>query len=151
MNFKCNNSSLNILNTNEAYPVGTLIITTKSDNPSTYIKTGTWELVKKGVNLVGVDPDDTDFNTVGKTGGSKTCELRALIGAYDNNAGAFGYAIGTAVPGIYYDYGVYMNNVTPYVIDNNRINHHTQVLRSDNKEPTTVQPYMVAYIWKRIK
>ena len=56
------------------YPVGSIYLSVVNTNPSTWFG-GTWELVAKGRTLVGVDTNDTDFNTVKKTGGSKTVTL----------------------------------------------------------------------------
>ena len=57
-----------------AYPIGQPYITQSNTNPSTILGFGTWERVK-GKVLVGLDEDDTDFNTIGKTGGEKTHTL----------------------------------------------------------------------------
>lgn len=54
------------------YDVGDIYQTTNSTNPSTKWAGTTWEEIGAGRVLVGHDPDDTDFDTVGKTGGSKT-------------------------------------------------------------------------------
>lgn len=56
------------------YPVGSIYISTSSTNPSSYFG-GTWKAVAQGRTLVGVNTSDTDFNTVMKTGGSKTHTL----------------------------------------------------------------------------
>lgn len=53
-----------------AFPVGTIIEKNDSTNPSSYLG-GTWELYGNGRVTVGVDTGDSDFGTVGKTGGSK--------------------------------------------------------------------------------
>ena len=45
--------------------------TTKT-NPADYLGFGTWVLWGSGRVPVGVDKSDTSFNTVEKTGGSKT-------------------------------------------------------------------------------
>lgn len=149
MNFKCNNAEMIMLSTEESYPVGAIIVTHNSTNPSTYIKTGTWELVKSGTVLVGVDTEDEDFSTVEKTGGKKTCSLYALIGAFNSNGASLGYAIAGKVPGYSYHYGGALSNPTYSTIENSKINHHTSVLRMNCQAPSTMQPYMVAYIWKR--
>lgn len=54
----------------QAFPVGTIIESENSANPSTYLG-GTWEAYAEGKVTVGIDAYDSDFNTVGKTGGSK--------------------------------------------------------------------------------
>lgn len=57
-------------------PVGTVLSTLNSSNPSTYIG-GTWARYGQGKTLVGVDESDTDFSAVGKTGGEKAHKLTA--------------------------------------------------------------------------
>lgn len=56
------------------YPVGSIYISTSSTNPSSYFG-GTWTAVAQGRTLIGVNTSDSDFNTVMKTGGSKTHTL----------------------------------------------------------------------------
>ncbi len=56
------------------FPVGSTYITQDNTNPSTILNFGTWERLKGRVCL-GIDEDDEDFNTVGKTGGEKTHKL----------------------------------------------------------------------------
>jgi hypothetical protein len=51
-------------------PIGTVLTTINSANPSRYIG-GTWERYGQGRALVGVDENDDDFSAIGKTGGEK--------------------------------------------------------------------------------
>jgi hypothetical protein len=53
------------------YPVGAIYISVNDTNPQN-IFGGTWEAFGVGKTLIGVDTNDTDFNTVQKTGGVKT-------------------------------------------------------------------------------
>lgn len=53
------------------YPVGSIYMSVNSTNPGT-IFGGTWERFANGQVLVGVDTQETEFNTVQKTGGNKT-------------------------------------------------------------------------------
>lgn len=53
------------------YPVGSIYITTSDTNPSVLFG-GRWEAYGQGKVLVGLQAGDTNFNKVGKTGGSKT-------------------------------------------------------------------------------
>lgn len=55
-------------------PVGSRYVTQDNTNPSEILGFGTWERLKGKVCL-GLDEDDTDFNTIGKTGGEKTHTL----------------------------------------------------------------------------
>ena len=53
------------------FPVGSRYITENANtNPSTILEFGTWERFK-GLIALGVDEDDTNMNTIGKTGGEK--------------------------------------------------------------------------------
>lgn len=56
------------------FPVGSTYITQSNTNPNTILKFGTWKRLKGRV-CVGLDEDDTDFNTIGKTGGEKEVAL----------------------------------------------------------------------------
>ena len=56
------------------FPVGYVMITTNDTNPSAQFG-GTWINIGSGKTLVGVDTEDSDYNTVEKTGGSKTKTL----------------------------------------------------------------------------
>ena len=53
------------------YPIGSIYMSVNSTNPGT-IFGGTWERFANGQVLVGVDTQETEFNTVQKTGGKKT-------------------------------------------------------------------------------
>ncbi len=66
---KFSNELTNFLN--KIYPVGTIYTSTASTNPSSFLG-GTWEAYGKGQTLVGIDSSQTEFNTVGKTGGAKS-------------------------------------------------------------------------------
>ena len=59
---------------NEIYPVGSIYTSTIDTNPSEKFG-GVWERYGEGKTLIGVDESDTSFNTVEKTGGSKTINL----------------------------------------------------------------------------
>lgn len=56
------------------FPIGSTYITQSDTNPNSILEFGTWERLKGRV-CVGLDEDDTDFNTIGKTGGEKTHTL----------------------------------------------------------------------------
>lgn len=126
--------------------VGDIIFSTSDENPST-IYGGTWVAWGKGQVPVGVDTSDSDFNTVEKTGGSKECELRALIGAVGGNVNTIGYDSEPVVSG-YGSYDMVLDasaGAKPQGASNT-----TRVVKSDGKSPTTVQPYITCYMWKRV-
>lgn len=55
-------------------PVGSTYVTPTNTNPNTILRFGTWKRLKGRV-CVGLDENDTAFNTIGKTGGEKTHTL----------------------------------------------------------------------------
>ena len=59
---------------NAIYPVGAIYMSVNNVNPGTFFG-GTWTPWGSGKVPVGVDTDDTDFDTVEETGGSKTVTL----------------------------------------------------------------------------
>ncbi len=62
---------------NKTYPVGSIYITTAYSSASEVKEAlgGQWEVYKSGKTLVGVDENNSNFNTVDKTGGSSTSVL----------------------------------------------------------------------------
>lgn len=57
-----------ILSASQIYEVGDIFLSINDTNPSSRFG-GTWELISKGRTLIGVDPDNPDFNASQKTGG----------------------------------------------------------------------------------
>ena len=55
----------------EIYPVGSVFTSLSNTNPSEMFG-GTWERIAGGKTLIGVDEDDTDFESANLTGGSET-------------------------------------------------------------------------------
>lgn len=67
-------SSALVQNNKTILPVGTIIQTTNSANPSTYISGTTWEAYGAGRVLVAINGSETEFNSIGKTGGNKNMQ-----------------------------------------------------------------------------
>lgn len=55
----------------DCWPVGSIYISVNNVNPTKYFG-GTWTAFGTGRTLVGVDTNQTEFNSVEKTGGAKT-------------------------------------------------------------------------------
>ena len=62
------------------FPVGALFLSAVPTNPAVLLGYGEWEAFGKGRMLAGHDPDDTDFDTAGQTGGAKTKAISAHAG-----------------------------------------------------------------------
>ena len=56
-------------------PIGFVFLSVVSTNPADLLGYGTWVSLGAGRVLVGVDPTDTDFDTVRKLSGAKTHAL----------------------------------------------------------------------------
>jgi len=130
---------------NSVYPIGSIYMSTSSTNPGN-IFGGTW--VSWGARRVpvGVNASDNDFKVVEKMGGTKSQELRALIGATNSDISRIGYEAQPSIAGHAYSYSIAgrdtLNNVTT-------LNHSTTVLQASGGNPTTIQPYITCYMWKR--
>lgn len=100
--------------------VGDIEINVSGTNPSEKYPSTTWESWGTGKVPVGVDTNDSDFNTAEKTGGNKTVAHSHAKGtALSNGAtGATSYVIGSG------------NSVS-------------------GAATSTVQPYITCYMWKR--
>ena len=57
------------------HPIGCIYESTDSTSPETLFG-GTWAAFGAGRVLVGIDSTQTEFDTIGKTGGEKTHTLR---------------------------------------------------------------------------
>ena len=123
------------------YYVGKLIFDTENVNPSTYLGFGTWQLWGQGRVPVGINPNDSDFNAVEKTGGEKTHQLtieempshnHSIKKQVDNNSGNK-ISVGSGSASLFYqlDDTVETNNTGGGQAHNN------------------LQPYITCYIWKR--
>ena len=62
-------TSLNNTRLDKTYPVGSIYISYSNTNPASLFG-GTWESYGTGKTLVGVNTSDSNFNTVGKSGGA---------------------------------------------------------------------------------
>ena len=78
------------------------------------------------------------------TGGKYHPKPRAAIGAVGGDTGSLGYAAAAPIKGLSYTYALSTGTRNiPH------INHSTQIKNEDGTEPTTIQPYIVTYFWRR--
>ena len=121
------------------YPIGAIYQSTVNTDPSTFIG-GTWERFGNGRVLVGVDEEDSDFNTPNKTGGEKKHILTiAEMPSHSHGQNVTANIGGTALRrdwssdgnGGIYDQGVSTNPTGGGQAHNN------------------LQPYITVYMWRR--
>lgn len=119
------------LKANDVYPVGSIVTFYDTADHSNFLGL-TWTRFAAGKMVVGYNPSDTDFDTIGETGGEKTHTLTVEeIPKHNHNLGQMydGYrlTVGTSQPrGVYADYGQLVpttetgggqahNNMPPYI------------------------------------
>ena len=120
----------------KVYPVGSIYINaTSATNPGTLLGFGTWVAFGAGKVVVGLDSTDTDFDTVGETGGAKTHTLTTseipshthALDASDNPGGSGAIEVAGGSP---------------------TSTQSTQATGGGSAH-NNLQPYIVAYMWKR--
>lgn len=124
---------------NLLYPIGQIII--KGDNADYSNWLGfSWERTAVGKVLVGLDTTDTDFNTIGKTGGEKTHTL--TVDEIPSHNHSVKYASNdTAFGDNYFTAGKKSSYETSNIPINNT---------GGGQAHNNLQPYQVVAYWKRI-
>lgn len=154
------------------YPVGSIFMSVKSTNPSTYFG-GTWVAWGSGRVPVGINTSDSNFSTVEKTGGASTVTLtiaqmpahtHTFTGSSATTAskGAHTHNIGRDSDGAAGSGSVYTvhssgvsgaDNTAP----TSSAGAHTHTVTAKGTNASTggggahsnLQPYIVCYMWKR--
>lgn len=110
------------------WPVGSVYTAVVATNPATLLGFGTWSAFAAGKVLVGIDAGQTEFDTVEETGGAKT-----------NTVGIDASGVRTSYYG-----GVAGNSGSAPGADYLQASHDHPDLSI-----STLQPYVVVYMWKR--
>ena len=127
---------------NAIFPVGQIVIKGDNEDYSNWLGF-TWERTAVGKVLVGIDSTDTDFNTIGKTGGAKKVtltknELPKEIGQallYDSNAPTQSSST---------------DALTTQWTNKFRLGVYNVVNENGGNAHNNLQPYQVVAYWKRI-
>jgi hypothetical protein len=122
-----------------AWPVGSVFTSVVSTNPATLLGFGTWSSIATGQVLIGLDSEDTDFDTAEKTGGNKVVESSAQTFAGNVNTTSAANTGATKI-------GSTTSTAT--------LKAHTHTLtptgtNTPGAATSVVQPYFVVYFWKR--
>lgn len=118
----------------DVYPVGSIYMSVNNVNPSTLFG-GTWQLWGAGRVPVGVDTNDTNFNTVEKTGGKKVFNGIHLTNYLADGSTQYGF------PNI----GNYANRTIVASGDIGGSGHREE----KPIKISLLQPYITCYMWKR--
>lgn len=130
------NEILNFLN-GKLFPIGTLLFNDNPDFDPNVEYGGTWELIK-GKMIIGFDDTDDDFNTLGKTGGSKTHTQTIEELAKHTHGGVLDFRKGS----------VYLSG--SYSTINGQGGDTTDFYTGEGKPMDIMNPHYVANIWHRV-
>jgi hypothetical protein len=149
-----------------AYPVGSIYMNaTVATNPATLLGFGTWVEFGAGKVPVGINSGDSDFDTIGETGGSKDSIIpthnhasgtlaNASAGAHQHTTGT-GRSASTAGGTVGYFSGLHAGAAGTAQSTTDSQGAHVHTISGDTAnagESATgknLQPYIVVYMWKR--
>jgi hypothetical protein len=118
------------------HPVGSIEINVTNTNPSTYLG-GTWVAWGSGRVPVGVDAEQTEFDTVEETGGAKTHTLtEAQMPTHSHDVAVSGGAGSTQ-----YCISAYSTSIPAYLCPSSS--------KGGGQAHNNLQPYITCYMWKR--
>ena len=121
------------------YPVGSIYLSINNTNPSTWFG-GTWSLIAQGRTLVGVDTNDTDFNTSQKTGGEKKHTLTVNeMPPHNHNSTALPSSGGSGTQKQAFLYKYTDDTTYSCFVQNN----------GGGQSHNNLQPYFTCFIWCR--
>lgn len=129
------------------YPIGSVYTNiSNSTNPATLLGFGTWVAIAGRV-IVGLDASDASFDTVGETGGSKD----AIVVSHSHTATDSGHThtYPRAVVG-----GGFLGGTSSFSIASSGTTdagtaNITVASTGSSGTNANLQPYVVAYVWKR--
>lgn len=134
------------------FPIKKVVIFNDNDDHSNYLGF-TWERIASGKMLVGIDSADTDFNTIGKTGGEKehtltinempahSHKLQGNTNVVFDESSIYPYLLASAKRG-------YVNGDSVVLGDGYTINDTTNT--GGGQSHNNMPPYQVVALWQRI-
>ncbi len=146
-----NGGELQINGTNvlaKVYPVGSIYINaSNSTNPSSLLGFGTWVAFGTGRVMVGIDASQSEFNTIGETGGVKEVTLTAAqsgLPAHTHFLQFYSFSDpgdgGGAATG---------NDSRTNTSNQEQLGTNAISAQDASQAHTNLQPYITVYMWKR--
>lgn len=120
----------------QAWPVGSIFISTVSTNPATSLGYGTWAAFGAGRVLVGLDGADVDFDTAEEVGGAKTVASAGSVSAPTLSGSTASATTGATVG----DHAAHTHSVTSNVAVSDHASHtHTYTDVPNHTHPHNMQ------------
>lgn len=135
------------------YPIGRVVEFGNGVDPNEVFG-GTWQPYAQGQTTVGLDPNDSDFNEIGKTGGSKTASYAlgnsgyAKIDATATNPATLKYARKSVDS--YATQFVMTGGQGATMTTEDSTTSRAVVLGGTTEEGNNMQPYVVTRKWIRV-
>ena len=134
----------------DAYPIGSIYMNaSNSANPASLLGFGTWVSFGSGRVLTGLDSSQSEFNSIGETGGAKTSAHTLTKAQLPNFGGTL------SVDGWVHGNGDFTDDSTTANYTDNTSATRTgktttlSVGSGNSHSHSTLQPYIVVYMWKR--
>ena len=142
------------------YPVGSVYINVSdSTSPATLFGFGTWVATGVGRVLVGISASDTEFDTIGETGGEKTHTLTDVESGekgHNHTQDAHGHTsdmVGTITTGTGSTAATCAmggaGTPTYYSISNATATNQAVGASNASSAHNNIQPYLTVYMWAR--
>ena len=139
-----------------AYPVGSIYMNaTVATNPATLLGFGTWVAFGAGKVPIGLDAGDTDFDTIGETGGTKdaiipthnhTAVTTSTDAGHQHTYTRYSQLQGGTGGSSFWVFSSTQNTGVGYA----QITSATTVANAgESATGKNLQPYVVVYMWKR--
>lgn len=139
-----------------AYPVGSIYMNaTVATNPATLLGFGTWVAFGAGKVPIGLDTGDSDFDTVGETGGTKdaiipthnhTATTTSTDAGHQHTYTRYSQLQGGTGGSSFWVFSSTQNTGVGYA----QITSSTTVANAgESATGKNLQPYVVVYMWKR--
>ena len=131
----------------DVYPVGSVYINAAvTTNPATLLGFGTWVAFGSGRMMVGYNAADSDFDALQETGGAKTHTLTTAE-LPSHNHGYTGQHTGNNSNGLHHHSG--STKIAVGDDTNERTSSNTVNSTGSGSAHSILNPYIVAYMWRR--
>lgn len=147
-----------------AFPIGFVYISTVATNPAGLLGFGVWQAIGAGRVLVGIDPTQEEFDTLGETGGAKEVTLTTaqmpshthvqdshnhVQNAHQHTALTASNAAGTSGANFTRGSGSQATLATTNATATNQAATATNQNTGGGQPHTNLMPYRVVHMWER--